>query len=73
MRRGGHDIPRDVILRRYSRGIDNLFKLFLQEVDTWFIYDNSEYKRERIAFGGRSIPTVVDDVDRLTTIKSYVR
>ena len=29
--------------------------MFTKEVDVWAIYDNSEYKRERIAFGGRNI------------------
>ena len=28
VREGGHDIPKDVIERRYTAGIKNLFKLF---------------------------------------------
>ncbi len=39
---GGHHIPEDVIKRRYTRGIDNLFKLFLPICDFWMVIDNSQ-------------------------------
>lgn len=71
--KGGHNIPYDVILRRYSKGIYNLFKLFMKEVDLWAIYDNSEYKRERIATGGKTISPMVYDIDKLNQIKDYVK
>jgi predicted ABC-type ATPase len=38
---GGHDIPLDVIDRRYDRGLKNL-PLFLAKMTGWYIYDNSE-------------------------------
>ena len=38
---GGHNIPTDVIERRYIRGINNLFQIYLPIVDTSLIYDNS--------------------------------
>ncbi len=38
---GGHNIPVDVVRRRYYRGIKNLFSLFLPICDTWIIADNS--------------------------------
>lgn len=71
--KGGHDIPYGVILRRYSKGINNLFKLFMKEVDIWAIYDNSQYQRKRIAFGGKSIETKINDNDKYKIIKSYVK
>ena len=70
---GGHNIPYDVILRRYAKGVDNLFKLFMDEVDIWVIYDNSQYQRERIAFGGKSMVTKVSDNDKFKIIKGYVK
>lgn len=39
---GGHDIPKDVIHRRYWHGICNLFDIFVPIVDYWSLYDNSE-------------------------------
>lgn len=39
---GGHNIPREVIYRRYYAGLKNLFELFLPIVDEWYVSDNSE-------------------------------
>ena len=38
---GGHNIPEDVVLRRYERGRINLTQLYLPLCDTWVVYDNS--------------------------------
>lgn len=38
---GGHDIPDDVIERRYVRGLKNLFALFIPECDYRIIVNNS--------------------------------
>ena len=38
---GGHDIPDDVIRRRYERGRSNFFELYLPLADEWFVLDNS--------------------------------
>lgn len=37
---GGHNIPNDVIERRYELGIRNLFKVYMPIVDEWAIYLN---------------------------------
>lgn len=38
---GGHDIPIEVINRRYWRGLENLFNIFIPIVDKWSLFDNS--------------------------------
>jgi predicted ABC-type ATPase len=38
---GGHNIPKDVIERRYDRGLINFFELYLPLVNHWMIIDNS--------------------------------
>lgn len=38
---GGHDIPKDIIHRRYWRGLQNLFEIYVHIVDNWSLYDNS--------------------------------
>ena len=38
--KGGHSIPNEVIERRYWKGIRN-FSKYAQEVDNWYLYDNS--------------------------------
>jgi predicted ABC-type ATPase len=49
VKEGGHHIPDETIERRYKSGINNLFAIYLQIVDDWFIYDNSNTESELIA------------------------
>lgn len=37
---GGHNIPLDVIRRRFDLGLSNLFNLYIPIVDKWSIYNN---------------------------------
>lgn len=37
---GGHDIPKDIIYRRYWLGLQNLFNIFAPIVDYWSLFDN---------------------------------
>ncbi len=46
---GGHNIPEDVIARRYVKGIKNLFDIYLPIVNRCLIFDNSFGKHELIA------------------------
>ena len=39
---GGHNMPPDVIERRYQRGINNLFALYLPICDNVMAFDNSD-------------------------------
>lgn len=39
---GGHNIPKEVIHRRYWYGLKNLFNIFISIVDKWSLYDNSD-------------------------------
>jgi predicted ABC-type ATPase len=48
---GGHNIPEDVIYRRYWAGTSNLSKLYLPICDYWLIIDNSEPPFQIIAEG----------------------
>lgn len=42
---GGHNIPKEVIHRRYWLGLQNLFEIFAPIVDSYSLYDNSESLR----------------------------
>ncbi|MCE7039445.1 zeta toxin family protein [Dyadobacter sp. CY312] len=46
---GGHNIESEVIERRYLRGIQNLFELYLPIVDGALIFDNSHGRHELLA------------------------
>ena len=71
--KGGHNIPEPIIRRRYVSGITNLFNLFMNEVDYWDIYDNSEYPRKQIACGGRNANTIIVEKSLYNQIKNYVK
>lgn len=51
---GGHNIPVDVIYRRYSAGIHNLSKMYIPICDFWLIIDNSKPPFKIIAEGSKS-------------------
>ena len=40
VRQGGHDIPAEVIRRRFTAGLRNLENTYKSAVDTWAKYDN---------------------------------
>lgn len=46
---GGHDIPKEVIKRRYYAGIRNFFDLYKDIVDSWMAVDNGHNPRKAIA------------------------
>jgi len=41
VRQGGHDVPREDVLRRYARGWENFQAIYRPHVDMWAVYDNS--------------------------------
>ncbi len=55
VKKGGHNIPVDIISRRYYRGIKNLFQLFIPISNKWIIADNSYYELNIIAEGKKNI------------------
>ena len=38
---GGHDVPADVIKRRFGRSLQNFFQLYTGVADEWMVFDNS--------------------------------
>jgi predicted ABC-type ATPase len=44
VRQGGHDIPEEVIRRRFDAGLRNLEQAYKAAVDAWAVYDNSGEK-----------------------------
>ncbi len=51
VKNGGHNIPSEVILRRYSRGIENLFKNYIPLFNEWMVFDSSKSEIQIIAKG----------------------
>lgn len=53
VRKGGHNIPSEVVQRRYDSGI-MMLKFYLELADEWFVYHNEESPPTLIAEGSRA-------------------
>lgn len=62
VRMGGHNVPDEIIRRRYRAGIRNFFGLYRPLADTWFFYDNSGAEAPRLtAYGEKDQSMFVID------------
>lgn len=66
---GGHNIPTEVIIRRYSLGLRNMRYLYLPLADRVLIYDNSDEAGILIAEQAVGKTLVVLDHDRWRSIE----
>jgi predicted ABC-type ATPase len=62
VRKGGHDVPREIVMRRYGRSLRNLFSLYLPLVDEWWLMDNSTATFRPVASGNISERIVLDKI-----------
>lgn len=60
---GGHDVPEEVIRRRYVRGARNFFESYQPLADSWVLYDNSVSGEEvKVAVGeGVSVTELLEE------------
>ncbi len=58
---GGHNIPIDVIYRRYSGGLRNFFLMYTQLVDYWAFYDNSDCPSRKLASGWKDGRIIISE------------
>lgn len=49
---GGHNVPEDVVRRRFAAGIGNFHRCYQRLVDTWLHYDNAASPPELLDEGG---------------------
>jgi len=68
---GGHNIPTEVIERRYLNGIINLFEIYLPIVDQILIFDNSEGKHDLIAEKNLNEEINIFNQKKFNELKSY--
>ncbi|SFI21931.1 zeta toxin family protein [Halpernia frigidisoli] len=68
---GGHNIPENVIRRRYDSGIKNLFNIYLPIVDEAMIFDNSNGKPDLIASKTLNSSIEILNLEKYSQLKSY--
>lgn len=67
---GGHNVPEDIIRRRYKAGIRNFFNLYQPLTESWRFYDNSNPAGPRlVAAGSGKDVQIVDDKEIWNVIK----
>ena len=66
---GGHDVPADVIRRRYHTGLQYFFEAYAPACDKWMLVDNTSGTFDTVAEGTRKGMTV-RDFDLYQQIKS---
>src|SRR5690554_3382596 len=71
VKEGGHNIPNDVIERRYLKGIINLFDIYLEIVDGTLIFDNSYGKHELIAQKIEIEDLIIFDLEKYKQLKQF--
>lgn len=64
VKKGGHSIPPQIIERRYLRGLENFFKLYIIQCHSWIVYDNSGSEPLAVAKGDTNMVSRVynDDI-----------
>ena len=60
VREGGHNIPEETIIRRYFAGIKNLFNLYIDIADDWWLINNSGLNAETIAEGNKEVTAIIN-------------
>lgn len=68
---GGHNIPTEVIERRYLKGIHNLFTIYLPIVNNALIFDNSYGKHELVAQKITSNNFVIINKEKYNQLKVF--
>lgn len=71
VKEGGHNIPTDIIRRRYKAGIENLFKIYMPLVDSWMLIENQSNPRKIIAKGMHNYYDIINE-NLFNNMKKYV-
>lgn len=59
---GGHDVPADVVRRRFGRSLSNFFALYAPLADEWALFDNSS--------SPQAIPVATQFATQLTVMET---
>jgi predicted ABC-type ATPase len=71
VRLGGHDIPPDVVHRRFDRSLRNFFSLYRPLADEWHLFDNSGAAPVEIASLKRGQLLIMDNALYTELVRLY--
>jgi predicted ABC-type ATPase len=58
---GGHDVPKEDIIRRFYRSITNFWQIYKNMADMWSIYSNSSNRFYEVAAGAKDQVNIYDN------------
>jgi predicted ABC-type ATPase len=61
VRMGGHNIPEDVIRRRYENGLRNFYEIYQPIADSWRVIDVSKKMPLDVAFGDKIETRIIEE------------
>ena len=67
---GGHNIPDEIIERRYHSGITQLITTYMDMIDICYIFDNSEGRKELIAQKEKHKGIIIYNNDKFNLMKN---
>jgi predicted ABC-type ATPase len=70
---GGHHVEDEIVERRYARGLQNLFAIYVSMVDMVLIFDNSEGCSELIAKKSIDSDIIVINPNKFQILQNYVQ
>ncbi len=70
---GGHDVPADVVRRRFARSQTNFFALYAPLADDWALFDNSQAGDARLIAELRNQHLQIEDVPSWTRLQPKSR
>ncbi len=71
VKEGGHNIPENVIRRRYQKGLFNFFNLYKPIVNNWMFINNSGDSYEIIAQGTEIVDDILNEAIWLNLKEKY--
>ncbi len=66
---GGHNIPEDVVRRRYKMGLKYFFKTYIPVCDQWILADNSRSPFTIVAEGVGKLTYIKDNKKYRSIVK----
>lgn len=58
---GGHNIPEDVIRRRFKAGLENFYNYYSKAVNSWALYDNYGINPKLLDWENKWIPKTLEN------------
>lgn len=73
VRAGGHDVPAEVVRRRYARSVMNFDRLYRPVASSWYVYDSGASSLARlVAYGANGTEATVVDATRWRALREQV-